>query len=330
MNLFIGMAVFFQLFAALAILAIPYISDRDLLFGVPVPQGFRSTETGRRALRTYRLWVAIPATAGILGVSLLPNPWVSTGAILSTTVAGIATFVSLNRELKPFAIQPSMVRQIALGPAEGLPWFTWLGVVPLLFLAGIALYLHYHWDQIPLRYPVHFDITGTPNRWVERTPGNVYGILIFGSEFGLLMFGMAVAGWYGSRRGDPMRKPVVLVLLAAEAMIAFLTGLIPLMTASGLQIPVQVMLFGWVPLLILPLLYAYRESIKPREPLDPTPNECWKGGMIYYNPNDAALFVQRRDGMGFTINFGNRWSWTMLGCLVFVLVSGPLVLKLLE
>lgn len=328
-HLFIGVSVFFQFFAALAILAVPYLAHRDLLFGVPVPQGFRSTETGRKALRRYRLWVTIPAAAGILGVLLLPNALVSAGAILLTTATGIATFVSINRDLKPFGIQPSMIRQIQLGPPERLPWFASLGIFPLLFLAGVAVYLNAHWDRIPLRFPVHFDITGTPDRWAERTPGHVYGILIFGGELALFLFGMALAGWCGSRRGDPIRRPVVLVLLAAETVIAFLTGLIPLQTASGFHIPFQVMLFGWIPLLIPPLVYAYRESIKPREPLDPTPNECWKGGMIYCNPNDAALFVQRRDGLGFTINFGNRWSWAMLGCLVFVLISGPLVLKLL-
>jgi hypothetical protein len=36
--------LFAQLFVALMMFAIPNITRRDLLFGVPVPDGFRSTE----------------------------------------------------------------------------------------------------------------------------------------------------------------------------------------------------------------------------------------------------------------------------------------------
>ena len=73
--------------------------------------------------------------------------------------------------------------------------------------------------------------------------------------------------------------------------------------------------------------YFIRASNQPRDPLDPTPNGCWKGGMFYYNPNDAVLFVQRRDGFGYTVNFANRLSWALLGSLVVVFGSAPLILS---
>lgn len=320
---------FVQIFLAAALLAIPYKTHRDLLFGVPVPPGFRSTETGRRALNLFRLWIVIPSLAGLALMILLPASALTVFALLVTPAAGMVGFVALNRKLKPFAIQPSLVRQTTLGPAESLPWFAWLGLGPLLMLAGVAAYLHAHWDQIPLRFPVHFDINGTPNRWAERSVSGVYGFLILGGEFALLLFGMMLAGWYGSRKSDSMRKPALVVMLAAEWIVPLLFALIPLQSAGGWRIPVPLMILLPLLLLMPALLYAYRESIKPRDPVDPTPNECWKGGMIYCNSNDAALFVQRRDGMGFTINFGNRWSWALFAGLVLVLASGPLVMHVL-
>jgi tRNA 2-thiocytidine biosynthesis protein TtcA len=30
---------------------------------------------------------------------------------------------------------------------------------------------------------------------------------------------------------------------------------------------------------------------------------------MYYNPADPAVFVERRIGFGYTLNFGNRWNW---------------------
>jgi uncharacterized membrane protein len=60
--------------------------------------------------------------------------------------------------------------------------------------------------------------------------------------------------------------------------------------------------------------------------MDPTPNECWKAGLFYYNPNDAALFVEKREGYGYTFNFANPWSWTLLSSLALVIASARWVI----
>src|SRR5271165_2473801 len=35
---------------------------------------------------------------------------------------------------------------------------------------------------------------------------------------------------------------------------------------------------------------------------DRTPDSCWKWGIFYINPRDPALFVEKRFGIGYTIN----------------------------
>jgi uncharacterized membrane protein len=321
----LAIAMLTQFVVALALLAIPHVTPRDLLFGVPVPDGFPSTEAGRATLRSYRLLIAIPTAVGLLAMALFPSPLVDVAAVLVTTVVGITGFVAQNRKLKPFAIQPPLARDTTLSPPEPLPWFTWLGIFPLLLLAGAAAYLHSHWDQIPARYPVHYSIDGTPNGWADRTVRGVYGPLVPGGGLTLWLFALALAGWYGSRRSEPMRRPMLVVMLTVELMIALLFGAIPLKLTGVIAIPTPAMAVGPLALLIPAMAYAVHENNKPRDP-DPTPNECWRGGMVYYNPNDSALFVQRRDGMGFTVNLANRWSWAIYGSLLLVL-AGPFVLR---
>jgi len=68
-----------------------------------------------------------------------------------------------------------------------------------------------------------------------------------------------------------------------------------------------------------------RISQEPGSGSDGTPDECWKLGQIYYNPNDPALMVEKRFGVGYTINFGNRASW-LLVALVVLIVLVPLLL----
>ncbi len=45
---------------------------------------------------------------------------------------------------------------------------------------------------------------------------------------------------------------------------------------------------------------------------NPTPPEKGWKGIFYSNPEDPAVFVPKRFGIGYTLNFGNPWSWVVL------------------
>jgi uncharacterized membrane protein len=55
------------------------------------------------------------------------------------------------------------------------------------------------------------------------------------------------------------------------------------------------------------------------------PDEAYKG-IFYSNPDDPALFVPKRYGIGYTLNFGNPWSWAVLA-LIILMVALPFVLS---
>ncbi|MFY9689896.1 MAG: DUF5808 domain-containing protein, partial [Candidatus Acidiferrales bacterium] len=57
---------------------------------------------------------------------------------------------------------------------------------------------------------------------------------------------------------------------------------------------------------------------------DGTLDEHWKMGVLYFNPADPALFVEKRFGIGYTLNFGHASSLLIIA-LVLVL---PLALLL--
>ena len=56
------------------------------------------------------------------------------------------------------------------------------------------------------------------------------------------------------------------------------------------------------------------------------PDEDWNGP-FYSNPDDPALFVPKRYGIGYTLNFSNRWSWVVL-LLILAVVAVPVILSL--
>ena len=54
-------------------------------------------------------------------------------------------------------------------------------------------------------------------------------------------------------------------------------------------------------------------------------DKAWSGP-FYSNPDDSSLFVPKRYGIGYTLNFGNPWSWVVL-VLIFALAIAPLFLS---
>ncbi len=58
---------------------------------------------------------------------------------------------------------------------------------------------------------------------------------------------------------------------------------------------------------------------------DNTADRDWAGGLFYFNPDDPAVFIEKRMGIGYNLNLGNPRSWAVLGAIVFV----PLALVLI-
>jgi len=81
--------------------------------------------------------------------------------------------------------------------------------------------------------------------------------------------------------------------------------------APFLILGVAVMIIG------LSIWSGYQPDTTESSPVaDRTPDECWKLGIIYYNPDDPALMIEKRFGIGWTLNFGNRLSWIVMAAIM--------------
>jgi len=60
---------------------------------------------------------------------------------------------------------------------------------------------------------------------------------------------------------------------------------------------------------------------------DRTADARWIGGLLYFNPADPALLVEKRMGIGWTVNFGNPWSWVPVAAVAAIIVSAPLTVR---
>lgn len=306
-------------FVGALMLIVPDISPRRYFFSVTVPAGFAVSEPGRAILRFYHLGVVadVAVAAAVMFLIRGAQPrLVPLAALLVPFVGGVAQFLAARAQARRFAVD-SGVREADLSTvAEDSPRLLISALPAFVFPMVAALYLQAHWEQLPARIPVHFDWNGQPNRWVGKTPGSVYGILAGDAALLLLVLLTGLAIYYGSRR-LPSRTLVLKVVIAISYYVSIIlsgTTLVPILGFSPLWILIPTPIF-----LIAVVIWLYKRVRDPALPSEVTPDHCWYLGAFYVNPEDAAIFVQRRIGFGYTINLGNRLSWLFLAALAITI-----------
>jgi uncharacterized membrane protein len=318
---------FICLFISALSIALPNLTRRGMLFAVPVPADFRATQTARRSIAEYRALIVLAALMDVCALMFSPGRTLGAALVASPFVvlgASAIGFLRERRKLMPFAIQPSPVREATLSRSpDRVPWFIWLSAGPFVIMGGAALYLSSHWDSIPARFAVHWTMNGQPDAWSERSFRGVYGPVLLGAEMCLFMVALALGDWYGARRSR-IRRPMLGTLVACAHMIAVLFAGVAI--HAVVDIPVWLIICVPLAALLAILAVAVPKLRRYNEPIDPTPNQSWKAGMAYYHPEDPALFVEKRAGLGYTINFGNRWSWLLMAGLAAMIGSVFLLL----
>jgi uncharacterized membrane protein len=305
----------------LLLYVMPRLARPGLLFGVTVDPSFARSDAARRILHRYELEI-IAHSAIALALIFALGPVI--GLLWQVFGSGWA-FANAHRATMPHASSSeNTIREAGLEPQpEDSLFATVLALAPLALLLLLALYARSHWDQIPDVFPVHFGFR-RPDRWVSRSPSAVYGLIGLSALLCVLMLMLRYGVRHWSRRvaidGPSARAEARFRRLIAWLLVAVEYQMVSLAWAplfSSAQVAV-VLAMGMVVLAVMLVFVLLRvgqggNRAAPGGPVgDRTPDACWKWGMFYINPSDPALFVEKRFGIGYTVNFGNRWSWIFL------------------
>lgn len=299
---------------------VPSRVRRGIFFGVTTGGEFPHSEGGRATIRHYRFWIwsgtvfaAMLALFGQIGLSVFVQ------------LAGfLAGWVLTWKRVRPLAIQPGTTRAAPLSPPEGMPaWGFAIVVISVLILGSAAVALQMNYELLPDQYPVHWGASGAADRFAPKTFRSVFGALVIGSGVLVLLTLTAFAIAYGSRRGgspenEPsrssfrsvmLRLPLLLMLVLSVQIV--LIALTPLLRPDTFRIPGgPLYIIGSLVVILGGVVWViHKWSELPGSSGDDTPDECWHWGMFYYNPQDPAVMVERRDGMGYTLNFAQPLSW---------------------
>jgi uncharacterized membrane protein len=306
----------------------PGWSRPGIFFAVTVVPGFRESAEAARLVRSYRAQAMahVAVSFGLIVAGALVERGVL--LILGTLwliVGPLVAMAQAHKKALAHAVAHSTVREASLIPRSAqLPGGWALQFGPVVILGIVASYLGVHWAQIPDKFPVHWGVNGQPNGWSVRTPMGVYGPLLFGAA---LVVGMSVLAYTSSHAARRLPVPagapalsdfphrVAVLLLGVEYFIAAmfsLVGLLPLMGGPGAVSIVILTVAILVSAVFLSRWMSQGCDPWPDAAGDGTPDACWKLGLVYFNPDDPALFVEKRIGIGYTINFARGAAWVVL------------------
>ena len=321
---------------------LPRLTRPDLYFAVTVAAGFRDSTAGRGILRRYRrglIIASILTAAPLAALALTPALPLAPLALILQLGAYFSVFYRARRLVLPHSLAPTTVREAQVGGRDRRIPGGWAAASgPFALLAACAGYLYMHWQQIPARLVTHWSAQGRPDRWVTRGLDTVFLPLVVGAvvlvALTLLLSGMAhwVRPIYaGGSRGEHesrFRRAASIMLLVVEYWIALLLSWLmirPLLPAWIQRPPAAIaMVPGLIAVVVTAVLMRLGQggsgmpsaeepdSVATRPVGDRTEDRFWKLGVLYFNRNDPSVMVEKRFGLGYTMNFARPVAWAIV------------------
>lgn len=210
-------------------------------------------------------------------------------------------------------------------------------IIPILLVVASSVYSFINYDKIPEMMPTHFNFQGIADGFTVKTKTSFFAQIGMQIVVMLLVYFSSVYSLKArvkidksNSKSDIAHTIKYLSHLASESFFLLLAMALLFSSISfGLvnqKINQMLVILSTVILLasIAPLLYtSYKLKKGNYSDVSYTVDDddkYWLLGCLYYNPNDPAAFVQKRFGIGWTINLGSNKGKLMVACIVLMLV----------
>lgn len=344
---------------ALTFSIMPYITRRNVLFGVSVPPGAYDDTDAKKLRRTYLrrvlLWGALFTLAYFaLAFTLEEDVMVYyTMAVFFGYLAVLfAVYVSVWKQAKRLKAEKKWASEGSDIVAADTSFYQnklavsplWLLLYPVVIISSIVLgYLLY--DKIPEMVPMQQDMAGNVTRYAQKSIRLIYFAPVM-QGFISLIFGFIYIMMRNARPElDPGNleasiKQNVIFRYRWSAYIVF-GGMALMLVFFALQLTITAvigMTVGfWISMAATVLLVAGAVALsvttgqsgsrvktaqtRDGKKINRSDDSNWKLGSFYYNPDDPAVFVEKRFGVGFTCNFARPLSWLFIIVLIGIIIG---------
>ncbi|WP_158560719.1 DUF1648 domain-containing protein [Paenibacillus contaminans] len=334
----------------------PYWTRKTVQFGCSIPEAEFHTPLLRSMRRRYAGWMgsfgllllvvcsAIAAAVGPDRIAIVITANVIVVGLVSTFMYYYyhnkmkklkAEKGWIGHGLRIVAVDTSFRKKLVISTS----WY-WLqiGVV-----AVNALVLALNYDKIPDVLNMHYDFEGNVTRTEPKSFGNVFMMSIIQIVIVGLFSSINVAIKKSKQQIDAnnLQKSIgqntrfrrswsqFLFAMGLAMVLMFVFDQYSLLFSFDGNLVLAVNLLVPLAMVVGVVLLSIRtgqggsnlavEGTPSPEAVEPiNDDKHWKLGMIYYNPDDPTLFLEKRVGIGWTVNFARPLAW--------VILLGPLVI----
>jgi uncharacterized membrane protein len=221
-------------------------------------------------------------------------------------------------------------------------------IIPMIVTIGLIIYTFMKYPEMPNMIPTHWGPSGQPDAFSEKTYFSVISmpliLLVMQGMFLMMSEGMKFSG---TKINPSNKKTSVAQQLAFRKYTSWFALFITLITTFlmgylHLQTIHPEIASPWI-MFTLPLaflvitfvgvgIYTVKvgqsgsrlkvggtsSSVEDKIAVDD--DKYWKGGLIYINKDDPSIFVEKRFGVGWTINYGRPLSWIVLFLPIIIIL----------
>ncbi len=337
----------------------PHLTRRSDCFGVSVPEEVNALPEIAKLRRAYLLRCAAAAVVTIVPPAAMLFSGEPDVAAFCVYAACTFVFIGLSfvfylfahRTVKRMkaergwmAVRPQIVAADA-APRKRVPSVWWTAIPQLIFTAASVAIGYACIGALPDMVVTHWDLQMQPDAYTAKGPGLIWMLPVMQLFLAVCMAFAHIAVlksrrqldaadpedslrrenifrrawvWYIALLGGLLAAGFTLMQAAMFQLIDMTAGLAFLLGIAGVSI---------VGAVALAVALGQGGSRLPRRPaiepdgVDRDDDRFWKLGMIYYNPDDPAVFVEKRFGVGFTNNLARPATWVMIGGFLALIVG---------
>lgn len=341
--------------------ATPFLMPPTECFTVTVPPSAKADPRVRTLYRSYALAMAALAVIGIPAMIIL-LPQADEGTITATVTAAtllpiIVSFALMLRarariralkQVEGWTAETD--RSVAVVADASIPQpipLAW-ELLHLILVAALAAYALLSYDRLPELIPLHAGFDGTVDDYAGKSWGTVLFPALMAAFMGI-MFAFAHWGILRSKRPVNPASPATSALaygrFARAQSIVMLVGGLALSACTGIAFFLSTV--GFVSLgtagtitTIAVLAFVGAEiwmavrlgqsggllaaELRAGDELARDEDSRWKLGVFYANPDDPSIFVPKRFGVGWTLNFSRPAAWLLIVLLIALAIGSTL------
>ncbi|RBP00878.1 DUF1648 domain-containing protein [Rossellomorea aquimaris] len=234
---------------------------------------------------------------------------------------------------------------------EMLPWIMY--VIPMVITAGLMVFTLVNYNSLPDQIPTHWGPDGKPDAFTTKSYLSALTLPLVLLVMNAMFLGineltrnsgikLSAGNIKASRvRQLRLRKYTSWLLFFISILISMLFTFLQFTTlyensVSDLLIITMPLAFSALVLIgtvLMAIKVGKKDSDLDLEVIDEGTGEVinadddqyWKGGLFYFNPEDPSIFVEKRFGVGWTLNFARPMGYLILVAPLLVIIIITLI-----